>query len=117
MTSERGNDTPNPVEIMLAGWPVLYPEITGAGEQGGADEVARVREEIVRPLLDTGDLSQTFKEAREAYMRWKEALAGTEQDLDAVMGHEARFDDTSAAAFNSHLELLGDAAVKAVLEA
>ena len=36
-----------PVEAMLAKWPMLYPEITDA------DEAARVREEVITPILVT----------------------------------------------------------------
>ena len=56
MTSDRGNDMPNPVESMLARWPVLYPEKAGADEENVNGETARVREQVVSPLLDSGDI-------------------------------------------------------------
>lgn len=61
MTSDRENDMPNPMENMLAVWPVLYSEMIGAGEQSDKGEAARVREEVVRPLLDSDDLLHTFE--------------------------------------------------------
>ena len=38
---------PQPIEVMLARWPLLYPETTDA------DEAARVREEVIAPILIT----------------------------------------------------------------
>ena len=109
---------PKPIENMSTQWPLLYPWITGAGDQidHGPDETARIREEVLSPLLNTGDLAHAVNEAREAYERWKESLAGTEQDPDAVLAREARFDDAPAATFEENRELLGDPAVKATLE-
>ena len=55
---------PQPIEVMLARWPLLYPETTDA------DEAARVREEVIAPILVTPDLFDTFEEKREEYGKW-----------------------------------------------
>ncbi len=64
----------------LAGLTLPYFEMTGAGDRNVNDDTARVREEAVRPLLDSGDVIQAIKEARKRYQGWKEYLADTEQD-------------------------------------
>ncbi len=108
---------PTPVEAMLAKWPLLYPEVAGADEENDNGEATRIREEVVRPLLDSGDLVHAFQEKREEYKRRKESLAGTEIGLDHVMAREARIDDSLAAAFNEHRDVIGERAVKGSLEA
>ena len=71
----------------------------------------------MRPLLDSGDLAHAFQEKREEYKRRKESLAGTEIGLDHVMAREARFDDSPAAAFNEHRDVIGEREVKGSPEA
>ena len=107
-----------PLEVILDKWPILYPEISGSGESDGSgpDEAARIREEVVAPLMDCCDIARTFEESREAYKRWKESLPWTELGLEAMLHQEDRFDNALAATFDAHRELLGDAAVKAGLE-
>ena len=109
MTSDEGK-IPNPVGTMLAGWPVLYSDATGAAQENVDGEAAKIREEVVRPLLDTGDLCQTFEE------NWKESLATTEAGLETVMTREDRFDNDLAAAFKEHEEVLGEQAAQGALE-
>ena len=55
---------PQPVENMLAKWALLYPEMTGASERHDHDETARVRKEVVSPLLTETDLLHTFEEIK-----------------------------------------------------
>ena len=107
-----------PVKVMLARWPVLYPEITDVGEQedDGPGEADSVRREVIVPILESEDMFRTFGEMREEYTRWRDYLAWTEQDLESVMAQENRFDDALVATFEDHRGLLGDPAVKAGLE-
>ena len=109
---------PIPLDDMLARWPVLYPELMGAGEQddNGPDEAARMRDEITAPLLDSGDIARTFEESLEAYKRSKESLTGKARDLEALLDHENARENILATMFNAHRATLGDAAVKAALE-
>ena len=55
---------PNPLDTMLAKWPFLYPEITGTGGQGDArtGDADRVREEVLRPLLEATDINSAYAE-------------------------------------------------------
>ena len=43
----------HPIEAMLAKWPMLYPDISGAVEQdgNGPGEAARVRSRVIVPIL------------------------------------------------------------------
>ena len=109
---------PIPLDDMLARWPVLYPELMGAGEQddNGPDEAARIRDEITAPLLDSGDIARTFEESLEACKRSKESLTGKARDLEALLDHENARENILATMFNAHRATLGDAAVKAALE-
>ena len=62
------------LDAMLAGWPVLYPEIASAGEQDNdrLAEADRIREQTVTPILESRDLAASFTEHREAYkVRWR----------------------------------------------
>ena len=59
---------------------------------------------------------RTFGEMREEYTRWRDYVVWTEQNLEAVMAQEDRFDDALVATFEDHRGLLGDPAVKAGLE-
>ena len=78
---------------------------------------AGVREEVVRPLLDGGDLLHTFEGRLEAYRRWKDSLARTEPGPEATLDQEGQFDDTPlAAAFEEHRDELGEQAVRGARE-
>ena len=61
---------------MLAKWPLLYPEMTGAGEQdeGPPDEAGKVGREIFAPLLETTDIHRAFDEIAEEYKKWRDSL-------------------------------------------
>ena len=98
---------PQPVEAMLAGWPFLYPEVAETDEENAADEAIRVREEVVRPLLDTEDFLNAFEGSLEAYQRWKDSLATTDPDLETVMAREDRNDDALAAVIEEKRDVLG----------
>ena len=115
MTSDEWK-MPNPVEVMLARWPLLYPEVAGADEENDNDEAIRVQEEVVRPLLDTEDFLNTFEGRLEAYKRWKMSLPGTEPGLDAVITPENQKDDALAATFEGHRDVLGEQAVRGTRE-
>ena len=105
-----------PLETMLARWPLLYPEITDAGEQDNRPgETDRIRQEVVAPLLDSGGIFQAFEERREEYQRWQESLSGTEEDLESVLAQEDRFHDALAAIIEEQRDEMGERAVKAVL--
>ena len=108
---------PQPLDDVLAKWTVMYPEITGASEpdDDGPDAAASMRSKVIAPLLDSGDIAQTFEESREAYTRWKgtPTKAG---DPEVLLAQEDQSDDALIAAFNDHRELLGDTTVKASLE-
>ena len=110
---------PQPIEAMLARWPLLYPETTDADEQNGNDpdnDAARVRRQVIAPILESQDLLHTFEEKREEYSKWRDSLASAEGDLETLLAQEDRKDDALIAAFNDHRELLGDANIKATLE-
>ena len=106
------------VEAMLARWPMMYPETTDADEQNGNghDHAAKVRRQVIAPILESQDLLHTFEEKREEYSRWLGSLPSAEGDLETLLAQEDRKDDALIAAFNDHRELLGDATVKASLE-
>ena len=107
---------PQPVEAMLAGWPLLYPEMMGAEERGDSDEAAKIREEVVRPLLDTEEFPNTFEGSLEAYKRWKDSLATTEPDLETVMAREDRNDAALAATFEEYRDVLGEQTARGARE-
>ena len=110
---------PQPIEAMLARWPFLYPEITDDSEQNGNDpdnDAARVRRQVIAPILESQDLLHTFEEKREEYSKWRDSLARTELGPENVLAQEDRKDDALIATFNDHRELLGDANIKASLE-
>ena len=110
---------PQPIEAMLARWPFLYPEITDASEQNGNDpdnDAARVRRQVIAPILESQDLLHTFEEKREEYSKWLGSLPSAEGDLETLLAQEDRKDDALIATFNDHRELLGDANIKATLE-
>ena len=109
---------PQPIEAMLARWPFLYPETTDAVEQddNGHDHAAKVRRQVIAPILESQDLLHTFEEKREEYSKWRDSLPSAEGDLETLLAQEDRKDDALIAAFNDHRELLGDANIKATLE-
>ena len=109
---------PQPLDDVLAKWTVMYPEITGAIEpdDDGPGQAARIREAVVAPLLDSGDIAQTFEESREAYKLWKVSHSGENGDLGTLLAQQDGLDDVLATMFNDHRAALGDAAVKASLE-
>ena len=108
---------PQPLDDVLAKWTVMYPEITGAiQDANGPGQAARIREAVVAPLLDSGDIAQTFEESREAYKLWKVSHSGENGDLGTLLAQQDGLDDVLATMFNDHRELLGDTTVKASLE-
>ena len=106
------------LDAMLARWPELFPEITGASEQDNdpSAEAARVRRQVIAPLLHTDDTHSAFEEMSVEYQRWRHSLPAEESDSETVLAQEARFDDTLAAFLEGHRDELGDQAVKAALE-
>ena len=109
---------PQPMEAMLAGWPMMYPEISGAVEQDddGPDAAASMRSKVIAPLLDSGDIARTLEGSREAYKLWKVSHSGENGDLGTLLAQQDGLDDVLATMFNDHRAALGDAAVKASLE-
>ena len=109
---------PQPLDAMLARWQELYPEITGASEQDedGSDLAASVRRKVIVPILESWDISRIFGEMSQEYRKWRDSLAATGRDLEAVMAQEDQQDGALAATFEEHRAVLGDASVKAGLE-
>ena len=107
---------PNTIGIMLAGWPLLYSEIAGTEVQNVDYHAAKVREEVVRPLLDTEDFLNTFEGRPEAYQGWKESLARDEPGPEAMLEGEGQFDGALAATFEEHRDVLGEQTVRGVRE-
>ena len=106
---------PRPIEHMLARWPMLYPEIAGASvENDSSDEAARVRREVVAPLLEATDIHGAFEEAMAEYGRWRDSLPTGEEDPEAVRTHENRLEVALEAAFEEHRRTLGEQSVKAL---
>ena len=71
---------------------------------------------VIAPLLDSGDIAQTFEESREAYKLWKVSHSGENGDLGTLLAQQDGLDDVLATMFNDHRAALGDATVKASLE-
>ena len=107
-----------PMEAMLPRWPLLYPETTDAGEQNGngPDWAAKVRRQVIAPILESWDISHIFGEMSQEYKKWRDSRAANGRDLETLLAQEDRKDDALIAAFSDHRELLGDAAVKAAME-
>ena len=107
-----------PVEAMLARWPLLYPETTDADEQNGngPDWAAKVRRQVIAPILESWDISHIFGEMSQEYKKWRDSLAANGRDLETVMAQEEQQDGALAATFEEHRGELGDATVKAALE-
>ena len=114
-----------PLEIMLARWPMLYHESIGDwkeetrdDEQGEAHGVqaARVRSEIIAPVLEAEDLVQVFVEKREVYRSWTPSLPGTGGDLESVISLEERKDDAIATALDRNHDELGERILRATRE-
>jgi len=90
---------------MLARWPLLYPEIAGASEgddQNG--EAARVRREVIAPLLEAADINGVYQQASEEYRKWRASLPAKEENLEAVLSLEEEKDDALTAAIGVHSE-------------
>ena len=114
-----------PVEIMLARWPMLYPESIGdwkgetrddeQGEDHGV-QAARVSSEIIAPVLEAGDLVQIFVEKREIYRNWTPFLSGTGGDLESVISLEERKDYAIATALDGYFDELGERILRATRE-
>ena len=106
---------PRRPETLLARWPLLYPEITGASEQDDdvLGEAERIRKEIIAPLLDTDDIHNVINVKREEYQKWRDSLPAEDSDPETVLAREERFDDTLAVALEGQRYELGDQAVKA----
>ena len=114
-----------PVEMMLAQWPLLYPGSTGdcqecTGDDGpGEDhaaEVARVRGKVIAPIMEAEDMARVFVEMRRNYRDWTRSHPWRGGDLESVMSLEDRRDDTLVSALGGHLEDLGERTLRAVLE-
>ena len=106
------------LEAMLARWQVLYPEITGAGEQydDPASEADRVRSEVIAPLLEAADLVHAFDEMREEYKKRRDSVTETLPNVEDVLTNEDRLDDVLTATFGVHSEELGEQAIRATME-
>ena len=114
-----------PVEIMLARWPVLYPKSIGdwkeetrddeQGEDHGV-QAARVRSEIITPILEAEDLVDVFVERRGVYRNWTPSLPGTGGDLESVISLEERKDDAIATALDRNHDELGERILRATRE-
>lgn len=106
---------PRPIEPMLARWPMLYPEIAGASAENDiSDEAARVRREVVAPLLEATDIHGAFEEAMAEYGRWRDSLPTGEEDPEAVVALEDEQEEALEAAFEEHRRTLGEQSVKAL---
>ena len=113
-----------PVEMMLARWPLLYPGSTGDYQEGTGDdgqgedhaaEVARVRCEVIAPILQAEDIANLFVEMRVVYRDWTRSHPGPGGDLESVMSLEDRRDDALVSALGGHLEDLGARTLGAIL--
>ena len=113
-----------PVEMMLAQWPLLYPGSTGdcqecTGDDGpGEDhaaEVARVRGKVIAPIMEAEDMARVFVEMRRNYRDWTRSHPWRGGDLESVMSLEDRRDDALVSALGGHLEGLGERTLRAVL--
>ena len=106
---------PRPIEPMLARWPMLYPEIAGADvENDSFNEAARVRREVVAPLLEATDVHGAFEEAMVEYGRWRDSTLAGEGELEAVVALEEEKEDALEAAFEEHRRTLGEQSVRAL---
>ena len=105
-------------EPMLARWPLLHPEITGASEQDDdrVDETNRIRELVVTPILESRDIAAAFVESREAYKVWKEFRTSEATDLEVVLDREDRLGDSLADIMEDHRDELGERTVRAIQE-
>ena len=106
------------LEPMLSRWPELYP-LTGTDEPDNdpTGEVERIREEVLAPILESGDIAVTFVESREAYKTWKEPRSGEATDLEAVLDREDRLGDSLSDIMEDHRDELDERVVRAIGEA
>ena len=109
---------PKPLDAVLARWSLLYPEITSAREQDDdvLVEAETIRKEVIAPLLHTDDIHIVIDEKKGEYRRWRDSLPAEDSDPKTALAREERFDDTLAATFGSDQGILGEQAVKAILE-
>ena len=109
---------PQSLEVMVARWPLLYPEIAGADEADDDrnSETVTVRREVIAPLLEAADIHSAFEVMSEEYRKWRSSLPTEEEDLETVLAHEDENDDALTATFGVYSEELGEAIIKAVME-
>ena len=106
------------LEPMLSRWPELYPLTeTDEPDNDPTGEVERIREEVLAPILESGDIAVTFVESREAYKTWKEPRSGEATDLEAVLDREDRLGDSLSDIMEDHRDELGERVVRAIGEA
>ena len=114
-----------PVELMLARWFLLYPEEMEECREGmeyeedewaRAGEIARVKSEVIAPILAAGDMTRVFGEMRRNYRDWARSLAEAEDDLESVMSLEDRKDGALVAVLGGCREYLGERTLRAMLE-
>ena len=109
----------------MARWFLLYPEEMeecrdGMGyeedEGAHAGEIARVKSEVIAPILEAGDMAHAFVEIRESYRHWTRSLPGAEGDQESVMLREDRKDDVLGGVLGARREYLGETTLRAMLE-
>ena len=106
---------PRPIEPMLARWPMLYPDMAGASvENDSSNEAARVRREVVPPLLEATDIHGAFEEAVAEYSRWRDSTLAGEGELEAVVALEDEKEYALEAAFEEHRRTLGEQNIRAL---
>ena len=114
-----------PVEMMLARWFLLYPEEMEECREGmeyeedegaRAGEIARVKSEVIAPILAAGDMAHIFVEMKESYRHWTRSLPGAKGDLESVMSQEDRKDDVLGGVLGARREDLGERTLRAMLE-
>ena len=109
----------------MARWFLLYPEEMEECREGmeheedegaRAGEIARVKSEVIAPILAAGDMAHAFVEMRRNYRDWTRSLPGAEDDPELVMSLEDRKDDALVAVLGAHREYLGERTLRAMLE-
>ena len=114
-----------PVGFMLARWFLLYPEEMEECREGmeheedegaRAGEIARVKSEVIAPILAAGDMAHAFVEMRESYRHWTRSLPGGEDDPESVMSQEDRKDDVLVGGLGARRKDLGERTLRAMLE-
>ena len=114
-----------PVEMMLARWFLLYPEEMEECREGmeyeedewaRAGEIARVKSEVIAPILEAGDMAHAFVEMRESYRHWTRSHAGAKGDLESALSLEDRKDDALVGVLSARRQDLGERTLRAMLE-